>query len=150
MLYADTSVLVAYYAPEALSEDAERLLRLFPQAAISDLVEVELFSAVARKVRQRELGERDAERIRGRFLSHLAGGFFDRLALDREHYQLARHWLGSSELALRSLDALHLAVASVEDRTLATADTGLAKAAMVLGLTAMLVEEGSTSTVHEG
>lgn len=148
MLYADTSVLVAYYAPEALSEDAERLLRLYPQPAISDLVEVELFSALARKVRQQELGQRDAERVRGRFLAHLAGGFFDRLPLGREHYQLARHWLGSAELPLRSLDALHLAVASVDDRILATADAPLARAAKALGLQAMLVEEGSTSTVH--
>lgn len=143
-------MVVAYYTPEAMSEDAERVLRLFAPPAISDLVEVELFSALARKVRQRELSGEDAERIRTHFLAHLAGGFFDRLPLGREHYQLARHWLAAPEPPLRSLDALHLAVTAVAGRTLATADRGLAAAAKALGLSALLVEEGSTSTVHEG
>ena len=43
-MYIDTSLLVPYYCPEALSRAAERTLRGDPRAAVSDLVEVEFFS----------------------------------------------------------------------------------------------------------
>ena len=41
MIYADTSVLVAYYCPEPLSEKAEALLTTHEQPVISALAEVE-------------------------------------------------------------------------------------------------------------
>lgn len=148
-LYADTSVVVAYYAPEPLSEDAERLLRLFPSPAVSDLVEVELYSALARKVRQGEISGEDADRARSHFSTHLAAGYYERLPLARAHYELARRWLAAPAPPLRTLDALHLAVAAVDQRTLATADRALARAAQSLRVEVLLVEEGSTSTVHE-
>ena len=47
-MYVDTSLLVPYYCPEALSQRAERTLRADPRPAVSDLVEVEFFSALAR------------------------------------------------------------------------------------------------------
>jgi hypothetical protein len=47
MVYIDTSVLVAYYRPERLSEKAEELLMGFVRPAISSLTEVEFFSAVS-------------------------------------------------------------------------------------------------------
>ena len=50
MIYLDTSILVAYYCPEALSVEAERLVRARVRPSISDLTEVELVSAVVRAV----------------------------------------------------------------------------------------------------
>ena len=55
MVYIDTSVLVAYYCPEGLSEKAEELLMSYLRPAISSLTEVELFSAVSGKVRKKEI-----------------------------------------------------------------------------------------------
>jgi uncharacterized protein len=46
MVYIDTSVLVAYYCPEPLSEKAEKLLIRYLKPAISSLTEVGFFSAV--------------------------------------------------------------------------------------------------------
>jgi predicted nucleic acid-binding protein len=47
-MYIDTSLLVPYYCPEALSQVAERTLRSDSRPTVSDLIEVEFFSALAR------------------------------------------------------------------------------------------------------
>ena len=64
MIYVDTSALVPYYCPEALSDAAQRFLASQNELAISDLEEVELFSALAKKVRAGEMGRKDAQRVR--------------------------------------------------------------------------------------
>ena len=60
MIYIDTSVLAAYYCPEPLSEQSQRVLAEEGERAISSLVELELVSALARKVRSREMRLADA------------------------------------------------------------------------------------------
>ena len=55
MIYIDTSVLVACYCPEPLSERAQRALAQEDERAISSLVELEFVSALARKVRTHEM-----------------------------------------------------------------------------------------------
>ncbi len=45
MVYLDTSVLVAYYCPEALSRQVQNLMREEVKPALSSLTEVEFFSA---------------------------------------------------------------------------------------------------------
>ena len=50
MIYIDTSILAAYYCPEPLSSQAQRALRESVERAISPLAELELTSAIARKV----------------------------------------------------------------------------------------------------
>lgn len=60
MLYLDTSVVVAYYCPEALSEVAEKMIVAASEPTISALTEVEFFSAVSRKIREGELVLRPA------------------------------------------------------------------------------------------
>jgi predicted nucleic acid-binding protein len=112
----------------------QAFLRKTPDLAISDLAEVEFVSAVARKTRQRELSGEDAQRIIGMFVGHVEGGAFTRLGLERGMYQTARAWLGGLQVQLRTLDALHLAVAAVHDVPIATADDGLARSAVALGI----------------
>ena len=51
MVYVDTSVLVAYYCPEPLSENVEAFLTTHAQPTISALTEIELFSAVSLPLR---------------------------------------------------------------------------------------------------
>jgi predicted nucleic acid-binding protein len=122
-----------------MSVRAERLLRSDVRPAISDLVEVEFFSAVARKVRGREMPARDAARVGARFLDHLRGGLYARVAVERRHYEIARSWLARFTLPLRALDSLHLAVAETARLPLATADRDLASAARILGLTVTVI-----------
>jgi predicted nucleic acid-binding protein len=138
-MYFDTSVLVPYYCPEPLSETAERTLRGDPQPTISDLVEVEFFSALARKVRERDMAAEEATRVSEQFLDHLRAGMYTRLALQRRHYEVAREWLGRFTFPLRSLDALHLALAAGERLRLATADRTLSMSARRLRLSIRFV-----------
>lgn len=139
-MYIDTSLLVPYYCPEVLSRVAERTLRADPRPTVSDLVEVELFSALARKVRAREMAARDATRAGTQFLEHLEGRLYTRLAVQRAHYETARGWVARFTVPLRALDALHLALAAGEGLRLATADRALSRAAKRLGVGVTLVE----------
>jgi uncharacterized protein len=139
MYYIDTSVLAAYYCPEPLSEKAESLLTRQAQPSISALTELELFSAVSRKIREGSLLKLDGDRIIARFLAHTDGGFYNYLSIENHHYRLARDWIGHFNTALRTLDALHLAIASVEELTLVTADKVLARSAESLGVKVSVV-----------
>jgi predicted nucleic acid-binding protein len=129
-------VVVAYYSPEAMSRRAERLIRTHARPAISDLTEVEFCSALSRKVRLGELSVEDATQIFLRFTVHIEDGLYTRVPVERRHYELARDWLARFAFALRTLDALHLAVAAVEGFRLVTADTGMAQVAVTLGVDA--------------
>lgn len=141
MFYVDTSVLVAYYCPEPLSEKSETFLVTHGRPAISNLTEVEVFSAIARKIREGGMNRKDAIRVTTKFLSHLDNQIYERYPIEPQHYRLARDWLGQFTLALRSLDALHLAVASSEGATLVTADKTLAKSAGLLAVDTILLRE---------
>lgn len=136
MIYVETSVLAAYYCPEPLSEKAERLIRAQSRPAISDLTDVELFSALSRKARVRALTRDEAERIAAQFVAHLEASLYTRLPLERRHYQLARDWIGKFITPLRTLDGLHLAVAATEGLELVTGDEALARSAESLGVSA--------------
>ena len=67
MYYIDTSVLVAYYCPEPMSEIVERFLQRLEYPVISTLTEVEFASAIAGKVRGKELSREDGNRIINQF-----------------------------------------------------------------------------------
>ena len=139
MFYLDTSILVAYYCPEALSKTVEAFLAAHDDLAVSPLVELELSSAVARKVRERGLESKDGTRIVSKFLSHLRNGFYASIPLETHHFRLARDWIGQFKTPLRTFDALHLAVSSGEGATLVTSDRGLLKSAKTFSVDALLL-----------
>lgn len=134
MHYFDTSVLVAYYFPESISDAVEKLLLENDTPAISQLTEVELASAVARKVREKELSERDANKILNKFQSHVDHQMFHWIPIEEHHYRSAKSWISSFKAPLRTLDALHLALAAAENACLVTADRQLADSATFYGL----------------
>jgi len=140
MVYVDTSVLAAYYCPEPMSAKAEEAILRSEAPAISLLVEVELVSAVARKLREGSLSQADATRIVTRFRLHIDEGRYERLPIDTEHYEVARDWVGRFAVPLRTLDALHLAVCLASDAVLLTADTSLARAGRHFGVTIDFLE----------
>jgi predicted nucleic acid-binding protein len=125
---------VAYYCPEPLSRHAERLVRGRIAVSVSDLTEVELLFALARKTRSRELAVGAAERAAAQFLAHLEANLYNPVPLERRHYRLARDWIVRFTTPLRTLDALHLAVVASEGLRLATADRALARSARALGI----------------
>jgi predicted nucleic acid-binding protein len=140
MVYVDTSALVAYYCPEPLSEKVEAFLTAQIQPAISALTELELFSAISRKVREKGMGHKDAGRVTARFAAHLDNHYFTYLPVEAHHFRLARSWTGMFKLSLRTLDALHLAIASSEGFSIVTTDKSLSRSAKGLGLNAVLLE----------
>jgi predicted nucleic acid-binding protein len=127
--YIDTSVLGAYYCPEALSGAAEAALQDIEIPVVSILTEVEFCSLVARKHRLNELSEGQAKQVLDLFGTHVAEGFYRRLSIPTEHFLKARHLIASGIGSLRTLDALHLAAASAESLLLMTADREFARVA---------------------
>ncbi len=139
MTYVDTSVLVAYYCPEPPSARAQRELQAAGALAISPLVDLEFVSALAQKVRSRDLRRKDAAGNLRLFQSHLDKGIYARLGLDASHFAQAGQWISTLGINLRTLDALHLAVTALNGCTIMTADALLARACGKLGVSVHLI-----------
>ena len=139
MIYIDTSVLTAYYCPEALSARAQQALQEADGRAISWLVEVEFASVLALKARAHELRLGDARRILALFQSHLQEGIYTRLPISSPHFVQAREWFAALTVPMQTLDALHAAVCAIQVCSMLTSDAGLAKACAQIGVTAQLV-----------
>ena len=139
MYYIDTSVLVAYYCPEPISEAVERFLRRIERPAISSLTEVELVSAIARKVRDRALRKEDGNRIINQYKRHRQDAFLKWIPLGETHFQAAFNVLSRFTPPLKALDAIHLSVAMVDDLIIVTADRQLRKAVENLGIKSKII-----------
>jgi uncharacterized protein len=134
MLYIDTSVLVAYYCPEAISEQVEDILINTSKPAISHLTEIELVSAVSRKIRDKALTQEQGNKIVSQFNTHIDQKSYTYLPLQSIHYLTARDWIAQFNTPLRTLDALHLAIATKSNIPILTADLKFAKSAKILGV----------------
>ena len=140
MVYFDTSVIVAYYCPESISNEVEGILIHSAPPVISSLTGVELCSAISRKVRENHLSEIDANRILSKFQSHIQNQLYYCLSLQENHYQKAKSWISQFKKPLRTLDALHLALVAYKEMTLCTADIQLASAAEYFGVDVQLIK----------
>ncbi len=67
MIYLDTSVIAPFYWAEPLSDIVEELMRSQSELNLSQLVEVELISALSRRVRMREISQETAKTIGDRY-----------------------------------------------------------------------------------
>jgi predicted nucleic acid-binding protein len=139
MAYLDTSVLVAYYCPEALSAKAEREIQQDVAPTISPLTEVEFYSALSRKTRIGELSLEDANRMAALFELHLGEKRYIRVPVTDREYVLARNWIARFSTPLRTLDGIHLAAAFANKLELVTTDKGLAFAAKHCGVQCRLI-----------
>lgn len=128
----DTSVLTGAYCQESGSHQAQRVLQDH-EPAISSLTRLELSSAIAKKVRAGTLSRDEATRIIAEFQIHIRDGVFELLAIQAAHYALANDWMDACVTAVRTLEALHLALAHSNGLTLITADKALARAGEQLG-----------------
>lgn len=133
-VYCDTSVVVAYYVPEDQSAQAERALRTQDQRMVSSLVLTEASAALRRKVHDRELSKLQAQSALDAFRQDVVTGHFHVINMERRHFDHAASQLWSTKQRLRTLDALHLAVAELDGLKIVTADTVMAKAAKELGI----------------
>jgi hypothetical protein len=135
-IYIDSSALAKLYVPEAESESLDAFLRGRRGLMISELAITEVLSAVARRKREGELRANQANRIRDALLADADSGSFALLDLNPAvHREAERLLLTTDAVPLRTLDALHIALAlSGASPHLLTFDLRMAEAAAQSGL----------------
>ena len=140
MMYLDTSVLVSSLTNEVDTHRAqEALLRLQSDALyISQWSITEFSSALSLKERVGGIDSRDAKRVRAQFY-RMVKMSLEVLEVSTRHFKLAASFTENAKLALRSGDALHLAIASNHDMTMCTLDKKMARAGSLLGMSTNLL-----------
>jgi uncharacterized protein len=139
LIYLDTSILAPFYWAEAMSKPVTELFQQSQTLLISELSEVELMSALSRRVRMKEIERENAIAIANQFQAHITIGLYEKLPITTQHYQIAQSWIQNFDTPLRTLDALHLAVANEQQVPLITADIGLARSAVNLNVNVQLL-----------
>jgi predicted nucleic acid-binding protein len=132
--YVDTSALAKWYLNEPRSDDFAAWITGQRAVAVSRLTVVEFRCLLARRRRAREIAARMERRIVAAFDDDVRQGFVD------VHPLYDRHAIAAMEIMtslprhpLRTLDALHLAIARETGApALATADRIMAAAARSL------------------
>jgi predicted nucleic acid-binding protein len=134
-LYVDSSALAKLYVPENNSDEVDSFLRGKVGLMISELSITEVLSAIARRKREGELSPDVANRMRDALLADADSGAFARLHLDPAVHREAERLLLTTSVPLRTLDALHLALAFSGAAThLLTFDSRMRDAALQSGL----------------
>jgi predicted nucleic acid-binding protein len=133
--YVDTSALAKLYLNERGSEEFETFIVRQERAAISRLTAVEFRCLLARRRRAQELSAHAEGDVLRQFRSDVFNGYLEVHPLLDEHAHAAMDLLDRLRThPLRTLDALHLAIATALGiALLATADHVMAQAAAALG-----------------
>lgn len=139
-VYLDSSVVIAYYVPEAKSARVQAMYERLTTPMISELVELELIAGLSLRIRTGDVARAQGEEVMTLFDEHLNAGLYSRLQLRAEHYRWARDAISRFDLPLKSPDALHLAAAQRGGLRLVTADRQLARNAASLDVAFDLVE----------
>jgi predicted nucleic acid-binding protein len=134
VIYADTSLLLPVYVPEANSRQANEAVEGAEGLLISDLTVAEFLVGLARKVKLGELPVDRAQEVRAAFEQHMAEGLLRRVPVASKHSEAAGELAHRSPVVLRTLDAIHLAVAVEWEATMATLDSRLSDAARAIGV----------------
>ena len=136
MVYLDTSALLKRYVSEANSEAFDTYFVAQAPAAISRLGLVEIRCALARKRRNRTISTGLEKSAMDEVRTDIQDGVLVIHPGGDAHFAEAFHLIDRLiEIPLRSLDALHLAIAlSLDVRELATADAVMRQAAQALGM----------------
>jgi predicted nucleic acid-binding protein len=111
-IYLDSSALAKLYVPEPESDTLEAFLQGRRDLMISELAITEVLSAVARRRREGMITAHQALEIRNAVLADADSGSFHRLDMSPVVHREAERLLFHIEtVALRTLDALHVAAA---------------------------------------
>jgi len=130
-------------APETKADGtfslADSLLQELAEVVISNLSEVEFFSLASRQRRIGEFSEAIVRSVLMKFQQHLEEGFYRRITIEAADYQHARGFLAELNTPLRSLDALHVAVAARHKLVLTSSDRIQARGAEQFGVAVLRV-----------
>lgn len=135
-VYLDTSALAKWYLNEPGSEAFVDYLQGVAVAIISRLTHIEMRSLLSRLRRMGELNAELESVLYAAFLDDIARGWLQDSPLNDVCFDEAANLITRyPEHPLRTLDALHLALANqLAVDTVATADTVMAEAASAMGL----------------
>ncbi len=132
--YLDTSALAKWYLNEEASDEVESYLRALPRALVSSLVALELRCLLARRRRSGEISVELELAVRATFEDDVSQGHLELLPLaDSDLAEAMRLLDRLRDHPLRTLDAIHLAVARSTTTVLATADRVMVAAAEAAG-----------------
>lgn len=134
MSYLDTSVIVALLTGEASAARIRLWLynRKPTSLMISEWSFTEVSSALSLKLRTSQITVKACEAAQTQFRL-LARNSFEVLPVSQQHFHEAARYCDRHDLALRSGDALHLAIAIDVRSELITLDKRFATAAQTLG-----------------
>jgi uncharacterized protein len=138
-IYLDSSALAKLYVPAPESDRLDAFLRGRQDLLISQLAITEVLSSVARKRRAGILSASQALEIRDAVLADADSGSFFRIDLTPlVHRQAERLLFHVESVALRTLDALHVALALHGSAAyIVTFDVRMRAAALHAGLKAV-------------
>lgn len=142
MIYLDTSILVAYYLPEPLSERVQQRLRRASGVVVSEFARIEFVSALALRHRRGDISLTDAQQVEILFAAHLSADLYRTLHLSHAIFHQAYAFVSRFDLPIKAPDALHLAAAKAEELLLVTADRQLAQNAEMLHVDVELLSGG--------
>ena len=136
-VYLDTSALAKWYLNEIGSEHFVAYLQGLDLAVVSSLTRTEMRSLLARRRRMGEIDGALESLLFAAFLDDIAAGALSLVPVADAMFDEAAQLIARyPEHPLRTLDALHLAVARhAEVDALASADGVMADAAQAMGLT---------------
>lgn len=139
-VYLDASVLVPIFFDEPTSGTVDRFVNALNEVpSVSALVIGEVFSAVSRLVRMRQI-DIECARVRLDDIDRWSANFTRSVDTEAIDIRLAASFIRRLTLNLRMPDAIHLATALRHGLTLATFDRRLADAARALDLAVVVPE----------
>ncbi len=136
LVYLDTSALAKWYLNEAGSDLFVGWIQQQDDVHISSLTATEMRCLLARRKRMGDISSELEHQIFAAFMDDIECGHLSRHALSDQHAMAAIELINQlSQHALRTLDAMHLAIArSIGAQAIATSDHVMASAAESLQL----------------
>jgi predicted nucleic acid-binding protein len=112
-IYADTSVFVSLYLPDAHSKEAQQHMAQHPRFWLTPLHRAEWTHAIGQHVFQHKITSREAQSVYREFERDREAGVWLEIGLPERAFEaciaLARNRV--ARLGVRTLDTLHVAVA---------------------------------------
>ena len=149
MIYVDTNVLLSIFCPDALTEAAFLWYRKADApVALSTWTATEFRANIGIRVRRTDLSRAAGLAAMHRFDAAIVANMRV-LAPSAEHFDIANEWLANPDCALRSGDALHLAIATERRCSqLVTFDRSFGSAARKLKLPVVVLKPSANLTAR--
>jgi uncharacterized protein len=133
-VYLDVNAIVPLFAIDLLNDRAEKALRsLDDDLVVSDFSAAEFSSVIARRVRTRDLRVEEARTAFSNFDGWCAR-YTRRVEIDTIDVSGASSLIRRLDLALRTPDAIHIAIVHRTSCKLLTFDKSMASAARAIGI----------------